>query len=190
MAQELNLTQTAKLLKLTPARVHQLAAQGTIERKPGGSFDMIQAVHGYIDFLRENTVQNVKGSMSLSEAKQRRAIAQAMLLELELKLQQGEVIKAMEVLPQWERLVQACRNKLLAIPSKAAPMLVQQESMTYINNLMTDLIIEALNELAKGSEIEILEEEDEETEPELSEDDLANVQALGSSTPDGNRSMG
>lgn len=147
---------------------------------------MIQAVHSYIDFLRENSVQNVKGSMSLSEAKQRRAIAQAKLLELELKLQEGEVVKALDVQPQWERLIQACKNKLLSIPSKVTPLLVGQESMAYVNNLLTDHVIEALNELAEGKGVEIVDEETEE-EPELSEDDLGSVKLVESSAEDGNR---
>lgn len=182
MAQSLNLTEMGKVLKLSAARIHQLCSQGIIPRNSDGTIHMIKGIHAYIDYMRENMVAHTKGSMSLSEAKQRRAIAQAKLLELELQLQEGEVVKVIDVQPQWERLITACKNKLQAIPSKTAPLLVSQENLAYINNILEEQITEALNELAKGENIDIVEEE---VEPEFSEDDQGGDELLSSTSEDG-----
>lgn len=180
--QTLNLAQTAALLKLSTARVHQLCNMGLIERNPDKSIDLIKAVHGYIDFLRKNSVENsAKSDMTATEAKGRRLIAQAKLTELELRLREGEVVQVVDVLPQWERMVQAFKFKMLAIPTKAAPMILGKNDLPVISDTLTDMIVEALNELAKGEDVKIIEE----AEPEFSEDGEGDTRLSESSTTDG-----
>ena len=161
MAQKLGLQQVAKLLMLSSSRILQLANQGIIPKDGRGQYELVPTVQGYISFLRENSIVNVKSSMTLAEAKQRKLVAEAKLTELEYALEKGQVIRIDDVEPQWEALAVAMKTKLLAIPSKATPILVSQDSMPYINKVLTDYVSEALNELAKGSDVEFIEASEE-----------------------------
>jgi phage terminase Nu1 subunit (DNA packaging protein) len=175
MGQKLGLKQIASLLDLSSSRILQLANQGIIPKDARGQYELVSSVRGYINYLRENSVVNVKSSMSLAEAKQRKLVAEAKLTELEYALEKGQVIRIDEVEPQWESLVIALKTKLLAIPSKATPLLVSQETMPYINKVLTDFISEALNELAKGTDVEFIEASDEIDPPEFNGEDVGEV---------------
>lgn len=157
MAQTLNRDQIAKLLMLTPQRINQLVKQGVIPRDSRGKYELVGSVQGYIGFLRENGLHGVKGVLTISESKQRKLAAEAMLAELQLDLEKKEVVRIGYVEPQWTSLVTAMKTKLLGIPNKLTPLLVSQDNFNKVNKLLSDAIAEALNELAKGRDIELVQ---------------------------------
>ena len=157
MAQMLTRQQIAKLLMLTPQRVNQLVKQSIVPKDSHGKYDLVGAVQGYIAFLRENALHGVRGVLSISESKQRKLAAEAKMAELQLDLERKKVVRIDYVEPQWASLVTAMKTKLLAIPNKLTPLLVSQDNFNTINRLLSDAITEALNELAKGKEIELVQ---------------------------------
>ena len=157
MAQTLSREQIAKLLMLTPQRINQLVKQGVVPRDTRGKYELVGAVQGYIGFLRENGLHGVKGVLTISESKQRKLAAEAMMAELQLDLEKKEVVRISYVEPQWTSLVTAMKTKLLGMPNKLTPLLVSQDNFNKVNRLLSDAIAEALNELAKGREIELVE---------------------------------
>jgi phage terminase Nu1 subunit (DNA packaging protein) len=157
MAQALNRQQVAKLLMLTPQRINQLVKQGVVPKDGHGKYELVGAVQGYISFLRENALHGVKGVLTISESKQRKLAAEAKMAELQLDLERKEVVRISYVEPQWTSLVTAMKTKLLGMPNKLTPLLVSQDNFNMVNRLLSDAIAEALNELAKGREVELVQ---------------------------------
>ena len=156
MAQLLNRQQVAKLLMLSPRRVNQLAKQGIIPKEAEGRYDLIGSVQGYISYLKENSINEIQGVITIAESKQRKLAAEAKMAELQYDLESGKVVSLEYVRPQWESLVMAMKTKLLAIPNKLTPLLVSQDNFNYVNQLLHEHIAEALNELAKGDTVELV----------------------------------
>ena len=51
----------AKLLKITPRRLQQLAAEGWIPKQSHGKYNLVASVQGYIDFLKGSTADTENG---------------------------------------------------------------------------------------------------------------------------------
>ncbi len=152
MAQLISRKQIAKLFMLTPRRVNQLAKQGIIIKESEGMYNLIESVQGYISYLKENSINEIEGVISIAESKQRKLAAEAKLAELQYELESSKIVHIDSVRPQWESLVMAMKTKLLAIPNKLTPLLISQDNFNVVNKMLYESIAEALNELAKGDE--------------------------------------
>jgi hypothetical protein len=150
MAQLLNRHQIAKILMISPRRVNQLAKEGAIPKESEGKYDLLPSVQGYISYLKEKSVDQVEGVISIGEAKQRKLAAEARSAELAYSLESSQVARLSGIKMMWEHLVIAMKTKLLAMPNKLTPLIVAQDNFNYVKTLIHDSIAEALNELAKG----------------------------------------
>lgn len=81
------------------------------------------------------------------EGKRRKVVAEAALCELELAKKKGEVVLIDEVAAIVGEDYARCRAKLLAIPSKLAPILDPSQDTEERRDLIEQSIIEALYEL-------------------------------------------
>ena len=87
----------------------------------------------------------------LIAAKVRDTNASAALKERKLAILKGEYIKASEVEKHNADAVNRVKTKLLALPSKLSPRLSGQVlDKQAVNEILTDAVNEALNELAGG----------------------------------------
>jgi len=93
--------------------------------------------------------------ISLEEARKNKAIAESELLQLDLEKERGNLLDRELVDKQWANLVLSCKNKLEAIPNKLAPILAVESGIDVCKNILNVQIAEALNELAKGEDIEL-----------------------------------
>jgi len=93
--------------------------------------------------------------ISLEEARKNKAIAESELLQLNLEKERGNLLDRDLVDKQWANLVLSCKNKLVAIPNKLAPILAVENGIDVCKNILNVQIAEALNELAKGEDIEL-----------------------------------
>jgi phage terminase Nu1 subunit (DNA packaging protein) len=66
----------------------------------------------------------------------------------------GELVPQEEVATNWDKLVTACKTRLLAIPNKAAPQVVGMDPKE-ASGFIRGLIVEALEELASGDVAEL-----------------------------------
>jgi phage terminase Nu1 subunit (DNA packaging protein) len=84
------------------------------------------------------------------EAKLRLTIAQAERVELDNALTKGEIVTLSDFIPEYEKLVNSFKAKMLNIPKAIAP---QIEGLTYkeIESLLEDAVWNALNELSSLS---------------------------------------
>ena len=147
MASSFNIQAIAKLLKLSERRIQQLAKEGVIPKAERGKYDLVNSVHGYIDYLKakaggEFTAEEVlKNKNKLLKAK-------AELAEIDKMKASGELIPKEEVKRTWLELVQKVKQKLLSIPNKVAPIVVTIKSINEIKLILQDKIYEALYEIS------------------------------------------
>ena len=139
----------AKLLDLTPRRVQQLAKEGVLP-KPAtrGQYDIIPSVVAYIRHLR--AVASGDGGDLLTE-KTRLARAQAEKTEVETARLKGVLVPAAEVERVWASMIAAARAKLLTLPVRATPLVLPLSEESAIERLLTDMVMEALSELAEAA---------------------------------------
>ena len=147
MATSFNIEAISKLLKLSERRVQQLAKDNIIPKAERGKYDLVSSVHGYIDFLKakaggEFTIEEVnKNKNKLIKAK-------AELAEIEKMKATSELIPQEEVKSSWLELVHKLKQKLLSIPNKVSPILVNIKNTNEIKLILQDKIYEALYEIA------------------------------------------
>lgn len=90
----------------------------------------------------------VKLGSTYDQERTRKMAADARIAEIELAKVEGELVPAEEVVTAWTDVVGAVKAKLLSIPTKAAPILANEESAGGCQIILEDLINEALEELA------------------------------------------
>lgn len=91
---------------------------------------------------------DAKNADDLTAARTRHANRQADKIEFDLSIQRREVVPVSEAVGLLEKLIEACRARLLAIPTKAAPLLQGKDTLPEKREVLTQVIDEALHELA------------------------------------------
>mgnify|MGYP002621530350 CR=1 FL=1 len=129
--------------------LQQLAKEGVIP-KPAtrGQYDIIPSVVAYIRHLR--AVASGDGGNLLTE-KTRLARAQAEKTEVEIARLKGVLVPAAQVERAWASMIAAARAKLLTLPVRATPLVLPLSEESAIERLLTDMVMEALSELAEAA---------------------------------------
>lgn len=78
----------------------------------------------------------------------RKMAADARIAEIELRKVEGELVVAEEVVDAWISVVGAVKARLLSIPTKAAPIVANENQAGECQIILEDLINEALEELS------------------------------------------
>lgn len=135
----------AKLLDMTPRRVQQLANEGIIPKpKDRGQYEIVPCVVGYI--------KHIKGMLNgeagdLASEKTRLTRAQAEKTEIETARLKGELVSLAGAERGWSALVGAFRAKMLTLPPRASPVVVNKKERE-VEQILTDMVYEALAELS------------------------------------------
>jgi hypothetical protein len=143
----------AAYLLLTPHRVRQLIGEGVLAnakrngRTLRGRFSLIDAVNGYVRYLRSKASRSAAGT-DFSEAKTRQAVAQTQLMELELQERKGGLHRSADVEFHVTQYYTFFKAGALALPSRVAHSLVGRTSVVEINTILTDAVHELLNNTA------------------------------------------
>lgn len=90
--------------------------------------------------------------VSAEEAERRKKVADAGLAELRLAQFDGTLVEASEVESAWGDLMTLCKRRLLALPTKLAPILAIENDAAKIQRGLNDAITDALNELSRGQD--------------------------------------
>jgi len=143
------LAELADHLGLSVTRVSQLKSAGILPKAPRGKHDLDACRVAYLAHLREVAAGRsaAYGDLDLASERARLAAAQAMKVERENKIADGLYLEVAVV----HRLVTGSfarvRAKLLALPSKLAPLVAATTPAKAAAILKND-IYAALNELA------------------------------------------
>lgn len=85
---------------------------------------------------------------SYDEARTRKINAEAEIAELELQRIKATMCFTADVVKAWESVLHACRAKLLAVPTKMAPVVSGISDTSTVKERLEEAIHEALDELA------------------------------------------
>ena len=138
----------SKLLDLSERRVQQLSREGVIPKAERGRYELVPAVQGYIRYLRDRSLE--VGVVSIDVARQRKTAAEAELAEIELAKARADVVAIDDVAKQWDTILSGVRTRLLALPTKVAPMVAPETDQSLVKECIADAVHIALGELAAG----------------------------------------
>lgn len=142
----------ADMFGVVSKRIMQLTDEGILEKVGRGSYDLTESVRKYVTHLKTRsgaaddaksvTNEKDKQEMLLKTAKREKA-------ELELQLLKGDLIKADEVKQLYGGMVLTFRSKMLALPTKVAPQLLDIQNLVTVQDILSEEIYSALTELSK-----------------------------------------
>ena len=138
----------AKLLDLSPRRIRQLVDEGVFPRHERGRYALVPVVRGYIHYLRERAVNADVGPDELGKHRARKLKAEADQLEMRSGEMRGELIAASEFHQMVTSAFTRVRSKMLALPSKLAPVVAIEKTAAEVEKVLRDAVHEALAELA------------------------------------------
>lgn len=142
----------AKLLLLTDRRVQQLTQDGVIPKTERGRYELAPAVQGYIRFLQERHLgkegdTGEPGEQTIASEKLRKMKADADMAEMDRDKQAGILQDEAAVVRMYAGRIIAVRAKMLGIPKKLAPQLVEMADPVEIETLIKAEVYGALREL-------------------------------------------
>ena len=97
---------------------------------------------------RKPTTGGVLLGSSYDEARTRKINAEAEIAELELQRIKATMCFTADVVKAWENVLHACRAKLLAVPTKMAPVVAGITDVSTVKERIEEAVREALDELA------------------------------------------
>ena len=171
----------AKLLELTPRRINQLVNEGVIPRPVNrGRYELVGSVQGYIRFLRAKQISEEMDDEGGSETlhKKRLMKARADIAEMEAERLTGNLVDVASVEHAWTAAGTRFRQKMLAIPHKAAPVLAAEEDIDMCCAMLEEHVHDALRELSN------LNVEAEESPIDGTDEEASSVSLSASETDD------
>ena len=138
----------AKLFGLSERRVQQLAQEGIIPKPEKNQYELVGSVRSYIDYLQQRAFGKGVAPRDTHLERARLIKAQADMAEIELAERTGALVTVDRVEMDWITLVNACRSRLLSIPTKVAYQISSLKEPEEIEKFLKRTIHEALTELA------------------------------------------
>ena len=146
------------LLDLTHGRISQLTKEGVLERvDTAGNYDLYQAIPSYLNLLRTSRRPGGGGPVvtdSLNQSKAREAKAKADMAERAAAKQAGELVEIDTITRGWSAILGKVRTRLLALPTKLAPLVAVERELDACQRVLTDHMESALQELSDESTVE------------------------------------
>lgn len=157
MEQYVSASDLAFVMKVSPRRVNQLVAEGTIFREENGKFDIAKSVE---NFFRKKFHTDEKREIDFDVEHALYEKAKRKKAELDLQKYQRQLLDAKEVEHLMLGMILTCKARLLNIPIKVAPKIVGEKNMSVIVEKIKDGVFEALEEMHQIPAAEIIEADD------------------------------
>ena len=132
----------ADVLGISPRRVNQLAEARILPRS-GTGFELRASVRAYLDNLREEI-----RPATLADAQARLTAAKARIAEIQRDRLEGELVAIGDVAAAVSTEYSVVRQRLLAIPSRIAPVAAAESDPRKIHDAVEREIASALSELS------------------------------------------
>ncbi len=135
----------SEILGISARRIQQLVEDGILPAPDKqGAYDIPACVQSfYYNELTDSENEELDGRYERA----RKAKAEADRIEFDLKIKQGLYLQADLVQSEIEKSIGNCRAKLLALPRKFTPQISVAQNPNEIEDILTNGITEALNEL-------------------------------------------
>ena len=141
---EFNRTQIGEAFGVELTTVDKWRRSGCPATKTSKS--VMFSVREVSDWLRSRDMES-SGTLDLGQERAKLTKLQAEKATLELEQQRGNLIPMELVVETWQGHIANARAKMLALPPKAAAQSVGVDSYLEIEQLITELVNEALDEL-------------------------------------------
>lgn len=138
----------AKVCIISVRRVQQLVKEGIMPKPERGKYDLIPCVQGYIKYLQDLAFGKDMLPTDIHTTRARLLAAQAEIAEMEAAEKKGRLLDAGKVAGWWAKIITNAKQNLLAIPSKAAPILLAYKTAAEIKVELQAMINEALDGLS------------------------------------------
>jgi phage terminase Nu1 subunit (DNA packaging protein) len=136
----------AAAISVDERTIRRLVRQGVLQRGEMG-FDLADSVGRYI-VHREGIVAARTGSGDYGKARALLYTERAAKMALEREERAGALVRVSDVIAMMTSLVGVTKQRLLAIPTKCAPLLVMKRVPAEVMAILTREIREALQDLA------------------------------------------
>jgi hypothetical protein len=145
-----NQKEIATHLDLTTRSIYDLTQKGILQRDGKKSYDLDQCRIAYIRHLRAMASghKSEDGDLDLIAERARLTKIQGDLAALQLKEREGDLIGADIAMEEWGNVVQNVRAKLLAIPTKLAPLAMACKTLPAMRDRIEASIHEVMREIA------------------------------------------
>jgi phage terminase Nu1 subunit (DNA packaging protein) len=139
------------LFNLSDRMIRMLAEDGIITKEKRGRYNLVESVKKYIIHIRANNefkeiktdeVLNKDREQALHERVKRE------IAELRLAAMKGNMHRAEDVERVMNDMLASFRSKILALPSKLAPILIARDDISQIQLLIKKEVFEVLEELS------------------------------------------
>lgn len=134
----------APMLDMSERRLQQLAKEGIIPKASHGKYVYFDVVHAYVKYLRSLDPDENTETLDLRTEKTRLLTAQADKVEIELAVSRGEMCRVDRAMLLWGRVVAEVRSRMLAIPTKGAPVILGVKSIQEAKGKLKVLLNDAL----------------------------------------------
>lgn len=137
----------ARFLDVSERRVRQLRDEEVIIEARPGLYDLIDANHRYINYLRKRNPESEEAiDYNTERAKLIRAKRKSE--EYELQLKENRLHASEDIETVMKDMLVNFKSRLMAIPAKLAPVLCKKTDRAEIFKLLKQHIDEALQELS------------------------------------------
>ena len=153
----MNRTQLAAIFGVAATTVDAWVGRGCpfiarpTERGKGWKFNTA-AVSAWRESQAFDRALEDRSDVDLAEARRRKAVADAELVELDLAERRGELLPVADSEAALIALASGVQRRLLAVPSKVAPLAHAAQSTQEAEALIRDAIYEALQDLADAGD--------------------------------------
>ena len=132
-------------------RIRQLAEEGIVVRAAKGRYKLKDSIMNYILTLKVAMeaagTDSPDGELDLEEEKAIHERVKRHISELKLQVMKGELHSSGDVERVMTDMLVSIRARLLAMPTKLAPLLVARNDAGYIRTAINREVLDALNEL-------------------------------------------
>lgn len=137
----------SQLLDLSTRRVQQLVTEGVIPKPESGKYDLVKAIHGYINYLRRQIREGEE--VSITDQRKRLVKAQAEKQELDNQRKKGELLPADLIHVVLVDVLSRVRTNLLGISGRIAPQVSGLTDRRQARSLIENVVRDALEETAE-----------------------------------------
>lgn len=139
------------MLGISSHEVARLVGESVLKKDTRGVYDFLYSMKGYIGYLQARS--GMRGLRSgaptdYAEERARMTKAQADKHEMEAAVMAGTLVDIEQLTTEWETMLMSMKAKLVAIPSKVATLVADEDNPAIIQSIIDDYMREALQELA------------------------------------------
>ena len=139
----------SELFSLATPQISQLTTAGILDAAPAGRNNLFICVNKYVKYLRGKAdLRGSGGSGDFADEKARLTNAQADMAEMEAEEMAGLLVRKDAVVQEWQGILMDMKAKLMAIPTKAATLVADEDNPSNCQEILDGLVREALQELS------------------------------------------